>query len=118
MVTTQSFLIATAIWLIVLAITYSFIGWTNIVNCYRLYFNRSYWDSINTVEFVSWITRCTIVLPGMIWEAHFWQMFLFTLATSCALVWVSYKKELPTLVLFNSIWAWISLIGIFKHVIE
>jgi hypothetical protein len=37
------------------------------------------------------------------------------LATSLALIWASNKKLLPTLVGFNTLWAWISLMVLSSH---
>jgi hypothetical protein len=40
-----------------------------------------------------------------------------TLATSLTLIWASNKKLLPTLVAFNTMWAWLSLMVIAQKVL-
>jgi hypothetical protein len=42
-------------------------------------------------------------------------LYVFSLATSIALVWASEKKLLPTLVGFNTMWIWLSLMVLAQH---
>jgi hypothetical protein len=40
------------------------------------------------------------------------------LATSLTLIWASNKKLLPTLVAFNTMWAWLSLMVLAQHLVK
>jgi hypothetical protein len=53
----------------------------------------------------------------LIFGISIWWLYFFTLATSLTLIWASEKKLLPTLVGFNTIWAWISCMVLAQHLI-
>jgi hypothetical protein len=106
--TIEQIIIATISWALLSGIVYSLTGWTNILKCYHMWFNRKYWTNYNIVEFVSWITKAVIIVPGLIFGIQVWWLFFFTLVTSLTLIWASNKKLLPTLVGFNTLWVWIS----------
>ena len=74
-----------------------------------------YWTNYNIVEFAAWFAKAAIIIPGLIWQIEIWWLHIFTLATSCALIWASMKKLLPTLVAFNTLWIGISSIVIVRH---
>lgn len=108
---------ATITWSILLLISYSHSGWKNILNCFGMWFKRSYWTNYNTVEFLSWCAKAVIIIPGLIFGIQMWWLYFFTLCTSLTLIWASNKKALPTLVGFNTIWAWISCMVLAQHLI-
>ena len=85
--------------------------------CYGMWFKKEYWTDYNLVEFLSWFAKATIIIPGLIFGVSFWWLYFFTLATSLTLIWSSEKKLLPTLVGFNTIWAWISCMVLAQHLI-
>ena len=116
--TIEQAIIATAIFLILIILVYNHIEWRNIKNCYSMWFKKEYWTSYNTVEFFSWITKAIIIIPGLIFGIQIWWLYFLTLATSLALIWASNKKLLPTLVGFNTIWAWISCMVLTQHLIK
>ena len=110
-------LYATSLWIILIIISYSHTGWSNIFNCFKMWFKRSYWTNYNAVEFLSWCAKAIIIIPGLIFGIQIWWLYFFTLLTSLSLIWASNKKLLPTLVGFNTIWVWISCMVISQHLI-
>jgi len=114
MTLTQIF-VATLVWLVLITISYSHISWARIRECYGMWFTREYWTSYNTVEFVSWVAKAIIIIPGLIFGIQIWQLYYLTLLTSITLIWASNKKMLPTLVGFNTMWAWLSLMVLVQH---
>lgn len=115
--TQQQIIIATILWFISIAITYSHSGFNNIKNCYKMWFTREYWINYNKVEFASWLAKAIIIVPGLIFNIQIWWLYFFTLATSLTLIWASNKKLLPTLVGFNTIWVWISCMVLAQNLI-
>lgn len=103
--------------IILLSIAYGHSGWKNIRKCYGLWFTKSYWTNYNIVEFLSWTAKAVIIIPGLIFGIQIWWLYFFTLLTSLTLIWASNKKLLPTLVGFNTIWAWISCMVLAQHLI-
>lgn len=106
--TPQQILIATVVWALLIALVYRHITFTKIKECYSMWLTKKYWTDYNTVEFLSWAAKAVIIVPGLIFGISIWWLYFFTLATSLTLIWASEKKLLPTLVGFNTIWAWIS----------
>jgi hypothetical protein len=104
--------------LVLVGLAYHHTGWKNIKNCYGMWFTREYWTNYNIVEFLSWVAKAVIILPGLIFGISIWWLFFFTLATSLTLIWASNKKLLPTLVGFNTIWAWLSCMVLAQHLIK
>jgi len=109
--------IATAVWAILLLLVYRHITFIKIKECYSMWFKKEYWTDYNTVEFLSWAAKALIIVPGLIFGIQIWWLYFFTLATSLTLIWASEKKLLPTLVGFNTIWAWISCMVLAQHLI-
>ena len=102
---------------ILIAIVYNHCDWSKLKKCYGMWFTREYWTDYNTVEFLSWAAKAVIIVPGLIFGISLWWLFFLTLVTSLALIWASNKKLLPTLVGFNTIWAWISCMVLAQHLI-
>lgn len=100
-----------------LSVLYSIIGYKRLYSRYKMYMDYSYWADYNAIEFVSWIAKAIIIIPGLIFGIEIWYMHFLTLCTSSLLIWASMKKYLPTLILFNSIWICISLTIIIKHLL-
>ena len=108
---------ASLAFLVLIGIAYSHSGLQAIKDCYSLWFTKEYWTNYNIVEFVSWVAKAIIIIPGLIFGINLWELYFLTLATSLTLIWASNKKLLPTLVAFNTMWAWLSLMVIAQHVI-
>jgi len=108
-------LLAVITWAIIVAICYTHSGWKNIRECYGMWFTKKYWTTYNTVEFVSWLAKAIIIIPGLIFKIQIWELYYLTLLTSVTLIWASRKKALPTLVGFNTMWVWLSLMVLAQH---
>jgi hypothetical protein len=113
----EQIVFAVTVWAILTGVTYHLTGWSKIRDCYKMWFTREYWTDYNIVEFVSWFAKAIIIIPGLIFGIQIWQLYFLTLATSLTLIWASNKKLLPTLVAFNTMWAWLSLMVIAQKVI-
>lgn len=98
-------------------ILYTVIGWGKIIDRIKMWFTREYWTDYNTVEFFAWFAKALIIIPGLIFAMEIWWLHIFTLITSSALIWASMRKSLPTLIVFNTLWLWISSLIIVRHFI-
>lgn len=98
------------------AFVYFRVGYTNIANSYRMWFEDGYWVNYNVVEAVAWIAKAAVILPGLIWQKEIWQLHLITLFTSSLLIWVSERKLLPTMVAFNTLWIGLSTVVIVRNI--
>lgn len=116
--TTEQMVWAIACWLVLIAIVYWHTGFKKIKECYGMWFTREYWTNYNTVEFISWLAKAIIIVPGLIFGVQLWWLYILTLATSLSLIWASNKKFLPTLVGFNTLWVWISCMVIAQHLVK
>ncbi len=108
---------AVMVFLALIAVLYTHIGWRKLREVYSMWFRREYWTDYNTVEFLSWFTKAIIIVPGLIFGIQIWWLYFFTLLTSATLVWASYRKLLPTLVAFNTLWIFISIMVPAQHLI-
>ena len=115
--TLEQILWAVAAWTILTAVAYAHSGWAAIKSCYSMWFTREYWTSYNIVEALSWGAKAVIIVPGLIFGIQIWWLYFLTLATSLTLIWASNKKLLPSLVAFNTIWAFISCMVLAQHLI-
>lgn len=111
-------LVSTAVWAILLLLVYRHITFAKIKECFGMWLTKEYWTDYNTVEFASWAAKAVIIVPGLIFGIQIWWLYFFTLATSLTLIWASEKKLLPTLVGFNTIWAWISCMVLVQHLMK
>ena len=115
--TQEQIMFAILSWLILTAIIYTLTGWRNIRNCYAMWFTKKYWTNYNIIEAASWVDKAIIIIPGLIFGVQIWQFYFIALVTSLSLIWASNKKLLPTLVGFNTLWIWLSMMVIAQHVI-
>jgi hypothetical protein len=76
---------------------------------------RSYWNKINSIEFISFMTKVAIIVPGLLFGKQWWWLYIFALFSSTSLIWTSTKKTLPTIIIFNIIWCCLASASIFKH---
>lgn len=113
--TTQQILFATGTWIVLILIVYKHSTLQKIKECYGMWFTKEYWTNYNTVEFVSWVAKAIIIVPGLIFHIQIWWLYFLTLFTSLTLIWASNKKLLPTLVGFNTMWAWLSCMVLAQH---
>lgn len=115
--TFEQIIVAVTAYVIIMYVLYRHIGFSKIRDCYGMWFQREYWTDYNTVEFLSWAAKAVIIVPGLIFGLQLWWLYWFTLATSATLVWASYRKALPTLIGFNTIWIFISIMCLVKHLV-
>jgi hypothetical protein len=113
----KQMLFATVAWAVLILIMYNHITIDKIKECYGMWFTKEYWTDYNTVEFLSWTAKAIIIVPGLIFGISIWWLYFLTLATSLTLIWASRKKALPTLVGFNTLWAWISCMVLAQHLV-
>jgi len=116
--TSDQIIIATLVWLVLIGGVYSHSGLSKIRECYSMWFTREYWTNYNIVEFASWVAKAIIIIPGLVFGIQIWWLYFLTLATSLTLIWASNKKLLPTLVGFNTIWVWLSLMVLAQHLVK
>ena len=83
-----------------------------------MFFTKQYWTNYNFVEFLSYIAKVIIIVPGLIFHVQIWWLYFIALVTSLTLIWASNKKLLPTLVGFNTVWAWISCMVLAQQLVN
>jgi len=110
-------LFAAITWLIIVYILYRHITFAKIRDCYAMWLQPRYWTDYNIVEALAWLTKAIIIIPGLIFKVEIWWLYFFSLVTSTMLVWASEKKLLPTLVGFNTMWIWLSLMVLAQNLI-
>ena len=103
-------------YIIFLSALYLGIGVKKILKRYNMFLTKSYWTDYNTIEFFAWMAKAIIIVPGLIFGIELWYMHFLTLLTSSLLIWASMRKDLPTLILFNTIWICISLTIIIRNI--
>jgi hypothetical protein len=113
--TIEQIIWATGVWAVMIAGLYTYISWSKIMECYSMWFTKAYWTDFNIIEFLSWTAKAIIIIPGLIFGINIWQFYYLTLLTSATLIWASRKKALPTLVGFNTMWLWLSLMVLAQH---
>ena len=116
MTSTQT-IFAVTTWLVIVYVVYRHIPFHKIRECYSMWLRRDYWTDYNIVEALAWLTKAIIIIPGLIFKVEIWWLYIFSLVTSTMLVWASEKKLLPTLVGFNTMWIWLSLMVLAQHII-
>lgn len=116
--TTAQITWALAAFTALILVLYWHIGWRKLREVYGMWFTREYWTDYNTVEFLSWAAKAVIIVPGLIFGLSIWWLYWFTLLTSATLVWASYRKLLPTLVAFNTIWIFISIMVLAQNLVK
>ncbi|RFB05298.1 hypothetical protein [Parvularcula marina] len=112
---TNPYLIAALLAATLTLIVYTHVGWRPIIGCMKMWGRRDYWTSYNTVEFLAWATKAAVIVPGLVFGVEIWWLHVLTLGTSVALIWASMKKLLPTLVAFNTLWIFLSMTVIVRH---
>ena len=104
-------------YIIFLTALYLVIGVKKIFKRYAMFLDKKYWTDYNVIEFAAWFAKAIIIIPGLIFGIELWYMHFLTLLTSSLLIWASMRKDLPTLIAFNTIWICISLTIIIRNLI-
>jgi len=115
--TLEQLTFALGISIILISIVYTHSGWKEIFSCYRMWFTKEYWTDYNIIEALSWFTKAIIIVPALIFGVNIWQLYILSLMTSMTLIWASNKKLLPTLVGFNTLWIWLSMMVIAQNIV-
>jgi hypothetical protein len=79
------------------------------------YRQRSFWSKPNIVEFICFMNKLLIIIPGLLFGYQWWWLYVFALASSLGLIWSGTIKLQPTIVLFNYVWAILAICAIVKH---
>ena len=104
-------------YIVFLTALYLGIGVKKIFKRYKMFLDKNYWTDYNAIEFFAWFAKAIIIIPGLIFGIEIWQFHFLTLITSSLLIWASMRKDLPTLIAFNTIWIVISLTILVRHLI-
>jgi len=80
-------------------------------------FTKSYWNTVNAVEFWAFSTKLSIIIPGLLFGKQWWWLYLFALTSSLALILTSTIKTLPTIIYFNVVWCLLAITSLAKHFI-
>ena len=81
-------------------------------------FTKEYWDTANTVEFICFMNKLVIIIPGLLFGVQWWWLYIIAAVTSGGLVWSSTVKTLPTIILFNIFWFILAVTAITMHFIN
>lgn len=76
---------------------------------------KKYWTKANTVEFLAFVAKGIIIIPGLLFDISIWWFYIFALVSSIALIWSSTVKTIPTLIWFNILWSILAVTFILKH---
>jgi hypothetical protein len=76
---------------------------------------KKYWNRPNTVEFIAFIVKAMIIIPGLLFGIQIWWFYIFAALSSVGLIWSSTKKTIPTLIWFNILWTTLAIVAIAKH---
>lgn len=77
--------------------------------------SKKYWNKANTVEFLAFVAKAAIIIPGLLFDTQIWWLYIFALVSSLGLIWSSTVKTIPTLIWFNILWSILAIIAIIKH---
>ena len=106
------------VYLVFILALYWLVGFRKIWKRILMFRNGKYWTDYNVIEFCAWMAKAIIIVPGLIFGIELWYMHFLTLLTSSLLIWASMRKDLPTLIIFNTIWIVISLTIITRNLIN
>lgn len=76
---------------------------------------KEYWTRANTVEFLAFVAKASIIFPGLLFGKEIWWLYIFALVSSIGLIWSSTVKTIPTLIWFNILWTGLAIFYLTKH---
>jgi hypothetical protein len=88
---------------------------TEWINALKTMIHKEYWNKPNTVEFFAFMTKISIIFPGLLFGKQWWWLYIFALVSSVALIWSSTVKTLPTIIWFNILWTILATAAILKY---
>lgn len=77
--------------------------------------NKGYWTRANTVEFIAFVIKGSIIIPGLLFDIDIWWFYILALISSLGLIWSSTVKTIPTLIWFNILWSSLAIMYILKY---
>lgn len=81
----------------------------------RRWGDRDYWNKVNVIEAWAFMTKITIIFPGLLFGKQWWWLYIFALLSSAALVLTATIKTMPTIIWFNICWIVLASVAIAKH---
>lgn len=81
----------------------------------RRWGQKDYWTKVNIIEAWAFMTKISIIFPGLIFDKQWWWLYLFAVASSLALIITSTIKTMPTIIWFNIFWVVLATTAIIKH---
>ena len=91
------------------------LNFNDILKVSKKWGNKSYWTKTNIVEAWAFMTKISIIFPGLIFGKQWWWLYLFALVSSLALIITSTIKTMPTIIWFNICWVVLATTAILKH---
>jgi len=79
--------------------------------------NKEYWTKANIFEFVAFVVKAVIIVPGLLFDIQFWWLYIFAVVSSLMLIWSSTVKTIPTLIWFNILWVVLAVAAIIRQLI-
>ena len=58
--------VAAALFLVITTLVFARVGFVNIVNSLRIWFEDGYWVNYNVVEALALLAKAAVILPGII----------------------------------------------------
>ena len=77
--------------------------------------HKEYWTRANTVEFIAFVAKAMIIIPGLLFDISVWWFYIFALVSSLGLIWSSTVKTIPTLIWFNILWSVLAILYLAKY---
>lgn len=77
--------------------------------------HKEYWTRANTVEFIAFVVKAAIIIPGLLFDISIWWFYILALLSSLGLIWSSTVKTIPTLIWFNILWSILAITYIIKY---
>ena len=88
---------------------------SEIIEVTRRWGHKDYWTKVNIIEAWAFMTKISIIFPGLIFGKQWWWLYLFAIASSVALIITSTIKTMPTIIWFNICWVILATTAIAKH---
>lgn len=88
---------------------------TQWIQALKTMLHKEYWTKANTIEFISFVIKAVIIIPGLLFGIEIWWLYVFALISSVGLIWSSTVKTIPTLIWFNILWSFLAIIFIIKY---
>jgi hypothetical protein len=78
-------------------------------------FHKEYWNKANTIEFLAFVIKGIIIIPGLLLGVEVWWFYILALVSSIGLIWSSTVKTIPTLIWFNILWSVLAILYLVRY---